>query len=389
MRELPTGTVTFLFTDLAGSTRLLRQLRDRYSSALAEHRRLLRAECEEHGGHEVDTQGDAFFFAFARAKDAVNAAVAGQRALARHQWPDSAEVRVRMALHTGEPELAEEGYVGLGLTRGARILAAGHGGQILLSRSTAGVVEEDELPGIEVRDLGDQTFKDLERPERVYQLVVEGLPDEFPPLNTLADLEKKRELAEAARAARLPGGTVTFLCTDIVGYTRMSRELGIETWGRVMDDHDRLLRAAFDDGGGREIAIAGDTFIYCFTAATDAAHAAAEAERALARHDWPEGVQLAVRVGLHTGEAVPVGRHYAGAAVNRVSSVCGAAHGGRVLLSQSTASLLDEDDLRELGLRDLGEQELAMFARPVRLYQLLVPGLPEEFPPLAVAGRRP
>ena len=143
--ELPRGTVTLLFTDIEGSTRLLKQLGDRYGDVLADHRRLLRAAFDAHGGREIDTQGDAFFVAFPRAKDAVAAAVQGQRALAEHSWPDGAAVRVRMGIHTGEPVLGDEGYHGLGLHRGARICSAGHGGQILLSNVTTELLADEPL----------------------------------------------------------------------------------------------------------------------------------------------------------------------------------------------------------------------------------------------------
>ena len=130
MRELPSGTVTFLFTDIEGSTKLLHELGDAYAEALAEHRRGLRAAFEAHGGVEVDTQGDAFFVAFARARDALAAAREGQQALA------DGPIRVRMGLHTGEPIVTEEGYVGIDVHRAARIAAVGHGGQVLVSQST-------------------------------------------------------------------------------------------------------------------------------------------------------------------------------------------------------------------------------------------------------------
>ena len=130
--SLPSGTVTMLFTDIEGSTRLLKQLGERYGELLAEHRRLLREAFAGHGGREMDTQGDAFFVAFARARNAVEAAAEAQRALAAHAWPDGVECRVRMGLHTGEPSVGDEGYHGIGLHRGARIAAAAHGGQILL-----------------------------------------------------------------------------------------------------------------------------------------------------------------------------------------------------------------------------------------------------------------
>ncbi len=134
-RSLPTGTVTMLFTDIEGATRLLQQLGDRSASVLAECRHLLRATFQEWNGHEVNTQDDAFFVAFARATDAVLAVVEAQRALAAHLWPEGVAVRVRMGLHTGEPSLTPEGYVGLDVQRAARIMSAAHGGQVLLSRT--------------------------------------------------------------------------------------------------------------------------------------------------------------------------------------------------------------------------------------------------------------
>jgi YVTN family beta-propeller protein len=184
--ELPRGTVTFLFTDIEGSTRLLKQLRDRYGEALAEHQRILRAAFDQHGGREIDTQGDSFFIAFPRAKDAVAAAVAGQRALGEHSWPEGAELRVRMGLHTGEPTLGGERYLGLGVHRAARISAAGHGGQVLVSQTTRELLRDDPLPAVSLRDLGEHQLKDLDEPERIYQLAAPGLAQDFPPLKTSA-----------------------------------------------------------------------------------------------------------------------------------------------------------------------------------------------------------
>ncbi len=197
--DLPSGTVTFLFTDIEGSTRLERELREHYGDVLAEHRRLLREAFEIYGGREVDTQGDSFFFVFPRAREAVTAAVAGQRALAEHPWPDGQQVRVRIGMHTGEAALADGRYVGLAVHRAARISAAGHGGQILLSSSTRDVVEDDLPSGERLVDLGESRLKDVPRPERVFQLVAEGLPSEFPPLKTV----EEQELADAAAEAVL------------------------------------------------------------------------------------------------------------------------------------------------------------------------------------------
>jgi len=146
MVELPTGTITFLFTDIEGSTRLLRQLRERYDTVLADHQQILRDCFSAHRGREVDTQGDSFFVAFARAGDAVASAIDAQRALESHTWPEGVQVRVRMGLHSGEPRAAGERYVGFGVHRAARIGAVGHGGQVLLSNATRELVE-DERPG--------------------------------------------------------------------------------------------------------------------------------------------------------------------------------------------------------------------------------------------------
>ena len=185
MSSLPTGTVTFLFTDIEGSTGLLRELSDRYADALADYRRLLRDAFLASDGHEVDTQGDAFFVAFPRARDAIAAAIAAQRAVFAHAWPGGAGLRVRMGLHTGEPLSADTGYVGMDVHRAARICAAGHGGQILLSETTSVLVAEDLPEGVSLRDLGEHRLKDLTRPQHLSQVVASDLPVDFPPLKSL------------------------------------------------------------------------------------------------------------------------------------------------------------------------------------------------------------
>jgi class 3 adenylate cyclase len=154
MSGLPSGTVTFLFTDIEGSTRLLRRLGERYGEVVERHDRVVRAACAGHGGREVSTQGDAFFVAFPRAGDAVAAAVQVQRALSAARWPEGAAVRVRMGLHTGEPVVGATDYIGLAVHRAARICALGHGGQILLSSATRELLEDDLRAGISFRDLG-------------------------------------------------------------------------------------------------------------------------------------------------------------------------------------------------------------------------------------------
>jgi predicted ATPase/class 3 adenylate cyclase/Flp pilus assembly protein TadD len=210
MSVLPSGTVTFLFTDIEGSTRLLSEFGDTYADALAEHRRALRDAFSAHGGVEVDTQGDAFFIAFARARDAVAAAAGGQRALV------SGPIRVRMGIHTGEPIRTGEGYVGMDIHRGARIAAAGHGGQVLISETARDLIQDDLPEEFALRDLGEHRLKDLSRAQRIFQLVAEGLERDFPPLATLENrptnlpaqptplIGRERELAEVVGLLRSP-----------------------------------------------------------------------------------------------------------------------------------------------------------------------------------------
>jgi predicted ATPase/class 3 adenylate cyclase len=223
VRELPSGTVTLLFTDIEGSTRLLHELGERYAAVLGEHRRLLRDAFSRHGGVEVDTQGDAFFAAFRTAGDAVAAAAEARDALADRP------VRVRIGIHTGEPVVTEEGYVGVDVHRAARIMGAGHGAQVLISETTQRLLDSTA----ELRDLGEHRLKDLSAPQRLYQLGT----DDFPPLKTLYRtnlpfqptplIGRERELEEAGalvRSHRLvtltgPGGS---------GKTRLALQLAAE-----------------------------------------------------------------------------------------------------------------------------------------------------------------
>lgn len=175
MPALPTGTVTFAFTDIEGSTGLLKELGEEYRRVLSEHRKLVREAFQGHGGIEIDTQGDAFFFAFTRARDAIEAAAAVQRGHSARSWPGGKPVRVRVGLHTGEPTLGDEGYVGLDVVRAARLCSSGQGGQVLLSESTRALVGTSLPRGVSVFPLGERHLKDIDQPERVYELEIEGI----------------------------------------------------------------------------------------------------------------------------------------------------------------------------------------------------------------------
>ena len=229
--NLPSGTVTFLFTDVEGSTRLLHEHRAGFADLLAEHRRALRDSFTSHGGVEVDTQGDAFFVAFPRAADAITAAAEARHAL------ESGPIRVRMGIHTGEPIVTDEGYVGIDVHRAARIAAAAHGGQIVLSETTRGLLESDAV----IRDLGEHRLKDLIEAERLYQL---GDGD-FPPLRTLdatnlpiaASPLVGREDDLAELVAQLSNGTRLLTVTGPggTGKTRLALQVAAEFVGRLRD----------------------------------------------------------------------------------------------------------------------------------------------------------
>jgi predicted ATPase/class 3 adenylate cyclase len=239
VRELPTGTVTFLFTDIEGSTRLTQSLGDAWPPLLERHHAILRDAVAAQGGAVVGTEGDSVFAAFDSAPRGVAAAVEAQRGLAAEAWPADAAVRVRMGIHTGEGQVAGESYVGLDVHRAARIMSAGHGGQVLVSGTTRMLVEASLPEGVELRDMGEHRLKDLSRPEQLSALVIAGLPSSFPPLRTLdivpnnlptqltTFLGRDAELAEAGallRESRLltltgPGGT---------GKTRLSLQLAAD-----------------------------------------------------------------------------------------------------------------------------------------------------------------
>ena len=207
MSTLPTGTVTFLFADVEGSTKLVQTVGAAYPALLADVRRLLRAEISANGGVEVDATGDELSAVFGEVQPALLAAVAGQERIRDHDWPDGTAVKVRMGLHTGVPQLGEEGYTGLDVIRASRIAAAGHGGQILLSSTAAPFVT-----GVETKDLDTQRLQGLPDPERIHQVIAEGLPRDFPPLRgTVSQLGDARRVVLADDSVLLREGVARLL----------------------------------------------------------------------------------------------------------------------------------------------------------------------------------
>jgi len=230
-QELPAGTVTILFTDIQGSTEMLKQLgNDDYVALVSEHHGLMREAITKHHGTEVRTQGDSFFVTFTRAPEAVAASVDAQRAMAAQVWPSGVEVLVRMGLHTGQPWVAVEDYEGIDIHRAARIASTGHGGQVLLSETTAPLVRDDLPEGVTLKDLGLHRLKDMRRAEQISQLVIPGLPSEFPPIRTVEALPAK-PVRGAIRGYELlqPLGKGVFGEVYLAHQASVKREVAIKT----------------------------------------------------------------------------------------------------------------------------------------------------------------
>ena len=247
MRDLPTGTVTFLFSDIEGSTRMLRELgRDAYGELQDAHARVMRAAIAAGDGVEIRTEGDAFFVVFPSAIGAVRAAAEAQRGLGSHPWPDGRTIRVRIGVHTGEATLGGDDYLGLDVNRAARIAAVGHGGQVVLSASTASLVAVDPPGGVSVRALGTFTLKDFDEPQPLHDLVIDGLDTTFPPLRTAARARVElptsrtsfvgRDEAIAAIARSLDDARLTTLTgPGGTGKTRLAVEVARATAHRFPD----------------------------------------------------------------------------------------------------------------------------------------------------------
>ncbi len=248
MPERPTGTVTFLFTDIEGSTTRWEHYPEAMRTALARHDSLLRSVITAHNGFVFKMVGDAVCAAFSVAADAASAAVAAQRAVAAEQWGEAGPLRVRMALHTGAAQSRDEDYFGPTLNRVARVLSTGYGGQILLSVATLELVRDDLPAGVSVQDLGEHTLKDLLRPEHIYQLTSSDLAGDFPPLKSLsrtshhlpvqptAFLGRQQEVASVCELLRRPEvRLLTLTGPGGIGKTRLSLQVAAELADQFAD----------------------------------------------------------------------------------------------------------------------------------------------------------
>jgi class 3 adenylate cyclase len=354
---LPRGTVTFLFTDIEGSTDLARKLGAEYAGVRSEHRRLLRAAFTRHSGHEIDTAGDGFFVAFESAREAVAAAVDAQRALQAADTGGGLAVRVRIGLHTAEPYVDGEGYVGVGVNRASRICAVGHGGQILVSNATAGIVEDLGIVGVELRDLGEYRLKDIGDRQRLFQVVAPGLRSDFPPLNSLD--------------ARGRPAIVTLLVSDLVGWGRVMRAIGDDAAAAVTAGYHRLGHEAIRAHRGVGVEFVADSIVATFEWPPDAIHAAVELRSSLQTEPWfPHGDPPAARLGIHSGRATnPRGPQFGMVAVRSIS-LASTAEPGQILVSHTTEALV-AGEILAVDLRDLGDRAIEGDDRPMRVFEVL------------------
>jgi class 3 adenylate cyclase len=355
--SMPSGTVTFLFSDIEGSSDLVRRVGDDVFAAIRrDHRRLLRETFAVHGGREVDTAGDGFFVAFDSARSAVAAAVGVQLALATFAWPADAEVLVRIGLHTAEPHQDDDGYVGIGVHRAARICDAARGGQILVSNATAGIIEDSELQEVELVDLGTHHLSGLPRAQRLFQVTVEGLRARF-------------DRPRTETATRIPG-IGTFLATNLSGFQHVVRLLGDEASAVLAAEYQALVSGAVETGNGIVVERVGDNVLAVFPDASDAVQTAAVVREELADFAWPAECEVAVSIAVHSGRwSGDPQRLTANTALYRLTCIAQTVKPGQVLISYATAALL-EGDRSAPELRDLGERAIPNFDEPARVYEL-------------------
>ena len=351
---LPGGTVTFLFTDIERSTDLARRLGAEYGALRAHHRRVLRGAFAEYGGVEIDTAGDGFFMVFQRAADAVMAAAAAQRVLAETDSTREARLRVRMGLHTAEPFLDEEGYVGVGVHRAARICAVAHGGQTLMSNATAGIVEDLGLEGVRFHEVGEHLLKDMERPQRLFQLDVDGLASEFPPLQT-------------PRQSPVLG---TLLATDLLGWSALLQAVGDDAAVDAASRYQAIVSSVAETHGGRTVEAVADHVLAFFERPRDAVRAALAVREAV-RHDaWTsEEHRCPLACAIHSGRLVSVQPGRLGFIAAHVIRLCESAEPWQILVSHATEALL-EGEAPEFELRLLGERTLQGLGRAQRVFSV-------------------
>lgn len=312
MAELPSGIVTFLVSDVEGSTRLLDRYPEAAGKALARHAALIRQAIEAHAGVVFSAAGDGFSAAFATAIDGLAAALEAQRTQQREPSVETGPLRVRMALHTAAAEPSGGDYYGSAVNRTHRLAAIARGGQVLLSQATQELVSGSLLSGTTLRDLGVYRLRDLDQPERVFQLVAPDLPD---------DSAWDRVLT-------------TILFTDIVSSTATAVELGDRRWRALLASHHDLVREHLLRFRGREVRTTGDGVCAAFDTPTRAI----ECARALGESLRRLGIEI--RAGVHTGECELVGDALEGVAVHAAARVADVAEGGEVLVSSTVKDLV-------------------------------------------------
>ena len=316
----------------------------------------MRAAIESHDGHEIDTAGDGFFVAFERAGDALAAAIEAQRALFAEE-SDAVALRVRMGLHSAEPYLHEGSYVGVGVHRAARICAAGHGGQILLSNATAGIVEDLDLPEVVLVDLGEHRLKDLVGLQRLFQCEVEGLESEFPALRTLDSDQQHPEFA-------------TVLMVDVVGWATVIRTLGDERAAVGVHAFQDIVVARVRAAGGRELEVVADNVVSVFDRPRDALQAATDIREEVRSGPWISDVPaLPVRMAVHSGRFFDSGGRHLGSAFLRCGLLCAVADPWQILVSHATEALV-EGEILDLTIRDAGNRTLKGTEEPVRVFEV-------------------
>jgi class 3 adenylate cyclase len=278
--------------------------------------------------------------------------VAAQRALAA-----TGTVRVRIGIHTTEPHLHSDGYVGVGVSRAARICAAAHGGQIVLSHATAGIVEDQNTAGVRLRDLGEHSLKDITYPQRLFQLEAEGLSSEFPPL--------------AATAAA--GSIGTLLITDLAGWSQIMQRLGDDAAATAATAYYRIVGEHVRANNGRVVESAGDHTLSLFSGAEEAVTAAALMRTALRESDWIDGGSDKPKLcaAIHTGRLARPSEGQFGSPAFRVTRLCAIAEPGQILVSHATHAMLEGRVLDQVSLRNLGERALPGAGEPVRVYEVV------------------